>query len=471
MQKNHIVELEISSFSKNGHGMGQFQEDDGRILKIEVPFTMPGDKVKALLTRKQKGIYQSFLKEIVIPSPERATPRCIHFGSCGGCRWQHLPYEMQLQKKEELIRNTFAPYLNSNVTVHPILPCLPPWEYRNKMEFSFSSDLAKNQYLGLMLYGSRGRVFNLLECHLVNSWFADAVKAVRRWWQESGLDAYHLGKDTGSLRTLIGREGKRTGDRMIMLTVSGNPDFAMHKNQLQTFIEAVRQAVEPSNQDQKLSIFLRIQQIAKGHPTQFYEMHLYGPDHIREILHPFADTSLTFRISPSAFFQPNSDQAEKLYSRALEMIQISPHDTVYDLYCGTGTLGLCAAKRAKSVIGIELSPESVVDARENIKLNHLSNIEIFKGDVGKTLAKMIEENKPFPTIVMVDPPRAGLDSKAIEALLKIQAPKLLYISCNPLTQAGNLEDLINGGYHLKALQPVDQFPQTLHVENIAILEK
>lgn len=470
MQKNQLVDVDITTFSKDGHGLGQSPQEDGRILTVEVPFTMPGDKVKAALSRKRKGVYESFLREIITPSSDRAIPRCIHFSACGGCRWQHLPYEMQKQKKEALIQQTFATNLHSDVTIHPMLPCLPPWEYRNKMEFSFSSDLAKNHYLGLVLYGSRGRVFNLQECHLVNSWFADAVKAVRRWWQESGLDAYHLGKDTGSLRTLMCREGKRTGDRMVMLTVSGNADFAIHKTQLQNFITAVREAIEPSESTQKLSIFLRIQQIAKGHPTQLYEMHLYGPDHIREILEPLKGTPLTFRISPAAFFQPNSVQAEALYARALEMINISAKDTVYDLYCGTGTLGLCAAKLAKNVIGIELSPESVIDANENIKFNQVPNIEILKGDVGQVLAKLLSENAQHPDVVMVDPPRAGLDPKAIEALLKIKARKLLYISCNPSTQASNIDVLIQGGYRLKTIQPVDQFPQTLHVENIAILE-
>lgn len=218
---------------------------------------------------------------------------------------------------------------------------------------------------------------------------------------------------------------------------------------------------------------MRIQQIAKGRPTNFYEMLLYGPDHIRETLYLPVEGQppqpLHFRISPSAFFQPNTAQAERLYERALKLADLTSDSLVYDLYCGTGTLGICAAKHVKQVVGIELSPESVLDARENLKENGLSNVVIRAGDVGQVLANLAQETKQHPDVVMVDPPRAGLDPKAIEHVLALQAPKLIYISCNPATQAANLDPLLKGGYRLQAVQPVDQFPQTVHVENIVVL--
>jgi 23S rRNA (uracil1939-C5)-methyltransferase len=258
-----------------------------------------------------------------------------------------------------------------------------------------------------------------------------------------------------------------------MITVSGNPAYALQQRHIQSFVETLRQAIEPSSPDQKLSIFLRIQQIAKGHPTQFYEMLLYGPDHIREILHietaQNESHTLHFRISPTAFFQPNTRQAEKLYSRAIQLTQAPIGGVVYDLYCGTGTLGICMAKQAKKVIGIELSPESALDARENVKHNQLSHVSIHTGDVGHVLPTLLEKEDLQPDIVMVDPPRAGLDSRALQHLLAIKAPFITYISCNPATQAANLEVLVKGGYRLRAVQPVDQFPQTVHVENIAVL--
>lgn len=467
-----IIELSITAFSKEGHGLGVWMNPQGLDVSVEVPFTIPGDQVIVELVKKRKGLYESRLLEITTPSPDRMTPRCIHFGSCGGCRWQQISYADQLKIKEDRIKVLLSPYLHKDVKWNAILACTPPWEYRNKMELSFSSDKAQNHYLGLILYGSRGKVFQMKECHLAHPWMTEAVKAVRQWWDDSGLDAYHMHRDTGSLRTLVLREGQRSGDRLAMLTVSGNPAFALHKDQLDSFVAAL-QAITPTQSDARLSIFLRIQVAAKGQPTSFFEMLLDGPDYFRETLHIVIGDqpaySMTFRISPSAFFQPNTRQAEQLYSKALTLAQIQPDSLVYDLYCGTGTLGLCAAKQAKEVIGIELSPESVVDARENIKLNGVKNILIRQGDVGQELAKLEKERKQIPDIVMVDPPRAGLDAKAIQHLLELKAPKLIYISCNPITQAANLEFLIKGGYKIDVVQPVDQFPQTIHCENIVVL--
>lgn len=468
-----IAQLKITDFSKEGLGKGEWQSNEGQCQQVEVPFSMPGDEVQVRLFKKKGGTFQSQLLELIHPSEERVPPRCQHFGHCGGCRWQHVPYEMQLRQKETWIRRHFEPFIQQDTVWHPILPCLPPWQYRNKMELSFSSDKAGNRYLGLILYGTRGYVFQMQECHLIHEWAVEAVKAVSKWWEDSGLDAYHMGNDKGALRTLTLREGQRTGDRLVMLTVSGNPAYALNQQQIKNFVAVLRQAIEPAMPEQKLSIFLRIQQIAKGQPTQFYEMLLYGPDHLREILHietsPNERHSLHFRISPTAFFQPNTRQAEQLYSRAIQLTQAPKGGVVYDLYCGTGTLGICMAKQAKKVIGIELSPESSLDARENVKHNHLSHVTIHTGDVGQLLPTLLQDPELKPDLVMVDPPRAGLDGKALQHLLAMRAPHLTYISCNPATQAANLEFLIKGGYQLRAVQPVDQFPQTAHVENIAVL--
>lgn len=474
------AEVTIEKMSKSGYGIGVYEnlanKEDPR-QPIEVPFTLPGDKVEVQVFPKKKGMYQARLKQIITPSPQRVEPKCIHFGSCGGCRWQHIPYAQQLLFKELTVRKSFAKLIDSTVQFHPIIPCDPPWQYRNKMEFSFSDDREKNHYLGLMLNQSRGKVINLQECHLVNPWMIDVLKAVRQWWGESNLEAYHMPSNRGSLRTLITREGITTGDRLVMLTVSGNPDYAMNKQQIESFKAFVREAAEPVNQEQTLSIFLRIQQVVKGSPTNFYEMHLHGLDHIREELQ-IHDTvegppaRLKFMISPSAFFQPNTRQAQKLYSKAFQMANIPEGSVVYDLYCGAGALGLCAARRAKQVVGIELSPEASLDARTNAKINNLENVTILTGSVGDVLEQIgSHQHFPLPDAVLVDPPRAGLDPDALKQILKLDAKIVIYISCNPETQALNVEELCSNGYRLKEIQPVDQFPQTVHIENIAILEK
>ena len=475
MAKNpRSAELKITGFSKEGLGRGIWQPQEGLSSPVDVPFAVPGDEVKVNLLKRKGGVYASRNVEWTHFSEKRIEPQCLHFGKCGGCRWQQISYEEQLKQKEAWIARYMQPYLSDSVACHPMIPCLPPWRYRNKMELTFSNDKAGEYYLGLILYGTRGHVFQMEECHLTQPWVVDAVKAVSHWWRESGLEAYYSGGDRGSLRTLTLREGVRSGDRMAMLTVSGNPSYALNRKQINDFVEALRKTIEPGLPESKLSIFLRIQQIAKGQKTQFFEMLLYGPDHLREVINiETADGkshALQFRISPSAFFQPNTRQAEILYSRAIQLTRPPADALVYDLYCGTGTLGICLAKQVKEVIGIELSPESSLDARENVKCNHLGNISILTGDVGHVLPTLLEEGRKRPDVVVVDPPRAGLDPRALKHILEIKAPLLTYISCNPATQAANLEVLIQGGYQLKALQPVDQFPQTIHVENIAVLQ-
>lgn len=474
--KSRSVELRIASLSSKGNGLASFESQTGKPQAVEVPFTAPGDQVRAQLQRKQGGAYKGRLEEILSPAPERISPRCVHFGVCGGCRLQHLAYENQLQYKESFVRQCFKKLVTPETPFYPIMASASPWNYRNKMEYSFSSDSAGKKYLGLIMDSTRGRVFNMTECHLPNPWFVEALKTVKHWWDESALDAYHMPNDRGSLRTLTLREGQRTGDRMVILTVSGNPEYALTRHHLESFVAYLRDAIEPTSPTSSLSIFLRIQQIGRGMTTNIYEMLLHGPDHIKEILHIQIDpnqppTPLTFEISPSAFFQPNTAQAERLYSRALFLTQIPPDSVVYDLYCGSGALGLCLAKHVKQVVGIELSPESALDARTNAKHNGCHNFIVLAGAVRHVLLQLPEQNIPPPDVVMVDPPRPGLDPDALNQLRDLHPQKILYISCNPVTQAANVSDLVRYGYQIEAIQPVDQFPQTYHIENIVVLRK
>lgn len=459
--KNQIKELDITAFSKSGNGLSG---------KVEVPFAIPGDKVLAKIIRKSKGIHKSLLEQVVAPSADRITPRCIHFGVCGGCRWQQMHYSKQLDYKSKFLTELFQ-----TTNIRPIIPCDPPWHHRNKMEFSFSQSSQGDRYLGLIMNDGKGKAINLSECHLVDSWFIQALHAVKGWWDHSGLAAYHMYRDTGSLRTLTVREGQRTGDRMLILTVSGNPDFALNRHQVDSFKSALIDTCTPK--EGNLSLFLRIQQVIKGTPTNFYEIKLHGSDYVREVLHiadqPNAPArSLTFNISPQAFFQPNTRQAEQLYSAALQLAEINESSVVYDLYCGTGTLGICAAKRAAKVIGIELSKEAVLDAIENLKVNDVSNMEVVCGDVGKVLAEIKKSSQfPQPDIILLDPPRAGLGPVAVQQVLDFNAKTVVYVSCNPVTQAVDIKSFIEVGYVVTAMQPVDQFPHTPHLENIIVLTR
>lgn len=474
--KQKIVECKIHAFSKKGNGIGHVEREALPPLIVEVPFTAPGDVVRAKLLRRRGGVSLGKLEEIITPSPDRIAPRCVHFGTCGGCRFQHISYEKQLQVKEQGVASHYDKLKTVDTVFKPIFPSKQHWNYRNKMEFSFSSDAAGKKYLGLIMDSSRGKVLNLTECHLVNGWVVDALKTVHHWWNETELQAYNPPRDAGSLRTLTLREGMRTGDRMIVLTVSGNPDYAIQKRYLESFVAFLRDSIEPMAPGSTLSIFLRIQQIVKGMPTNFYEMLLHGPGYIREVLHINLDdghppTEFTFHISPTAFFQPNTYQAEQLYSLAFKLLQAAKEAVIYDLYCGTGTIGICMSKQAKKVLGIELFPESVLDARTNAKLNHCDNITILCGAVRHVLSHVEEHGVPLPDVVIVDPPRSGLDSEALTHLLLLRPKKIVYISCNPETQALNVKALLDQGYRLMTIQPVDEFPHTVHVENIVILER
>ncbi|WP_194847282.1 23S rRNA (uracil(1939)-C(5))-methyltransferase RlmD [Candidatus Neptunochlamydia vexilliferae] len=446
-------QTKIIKYSKRGHGLGTLE---GRSAQVEVVGSVIGDTLLVELGKKKKRTFTSTLLKILNPSADRVPPLCQHVGSCGGCTWQQKSYPAQLATKQTHVAALFKQ------EPLPITPCDEPWHYRNKMEFTFSQNKEGERYLGLIIARSKGRVLNLEECHLTNPWFIDVLKAVRTWWEGTNLKAYHAYTDTGTLRTLTLREGKSTGEKMVILTISGNHDYCIHKTALDSFKEAVQKTLPHENP----SLFLRIHRIAKGKPSEFYEMHLGGPDLIHETLH-VKEKALNFSISPDSFFQPNPVQAEKLFTRALEIAAPKPTDIVLDLYCGTATLGIVFAPYVKKVVGIELSPYAVCDAELNIAANNLTNITVHKGDVGAYLSEVLAP----PNLAIIDPPRSGLTPTALTHLLRLAPQKILYISCNPTTQSENISTLLAQGYTLKTLQPVDQFPHTPHIENIAFLER
>ena len=463
--------IQIQHLNRKGRGVGSLQKTPtSPLTSVDVVGAVPGDTVLALLGSKRRGRCQGQIQEIITPSPLRVFPKCIHVPVCGGCSLQQMDYSAQLKEKQAFIQTTFSSVISSHTEVRPIIPCQNPWQYRNKMEFSFSQNRAGERFLGLMIAGSKGKVLNLSECHLCSPWMIDLLSAVRLWWEGSGLEAYRM-NDTGSLRTLIMREGIATGDQMVMLTVSGNPDYALTQAHLKGFIQALSQAL-PEEKQKRLSVFLRIQQIQKGSPTQFYEMHLHGPDHIIEKLQIQVQeqvVDLQFKISPTSFFQPNTLQAEKLYGAALSLVPPCQH--VLDLYAGTATLGLSMALRAKQVTAVELNPAAVFDAESNKALNGINNLELICGDVGAALDRLVQEpHFTPPDLVIIDPPRCGLDPLAIAQIVGLKPPFILYISCNPLSQAENMKSFIEHGYQVDVIQPVDQFPHTVHIENIVLLK-
>lgn len=475
MSKKHlfqIINTSIERLDTKGNGIGSYSvENKPHPYKIIVHASAPGDEVSVKLIAGKRSDYIGEIQSVVKPGPARVETKCRHVPYCGGCSLQQIDYQEQSKWKHEYILQLFKEEIEEHKPhVDPLLPCENPWHYRNKMEFSFSQTKEGQRFLGLIMSGSRGRVFNLEECFLCPTWYPSILKATHSFWEESGLSAYHMMKDTGSLRTLTLRQGIKTQDRMVILTVSGNVEYKLKAEHLALFKAKLKQSMDEKEWE-RTSVFLQIHQIQKGSPSQFYEMLLHGADHIKEKLSiqlNGQEKGFTFKISPTSFFQPNTRQAEKLYQRALEIL--GPVDKAFDLYCGTGTLSLLLGAISKEVIAVELNPYAVYDAEVNKEYNNISNVRFIKGDVGQVLESLSQDPSfAFPDAAIVDPPRAGLDTKAIAYLVQLKPKKILYISCNPKTQAVNVKELAKAGYKVKCIQPVDQFPHTMHLENIVLL--
>lgn len=457
-QESDRLEADIEEFSPRGYGIAKLPQKNGRLEPVEIAHTVVGDKASIEMRRKMRPPRKGRLLDIISPSPLRIEPRCAHARICGGCSWQQIDYKAQLEIKQKLVEELFGK------ETLPIIPCMDPFEYRNKMEFSFSENRAGQKFLGLMIAQAEPYVFNVDHCHLCKPWFSKVLNAVRSWWEASNILAYHPARDEGALRYLTLRESVHRGQKMAVLNLANRSELTAE--QIETFVQIVQDSI-----GEKISIFLRIHEANKGKPTYFREIHLAGEDHIVEELH-IHGKKLSFKISPSSFFQPNTRQAEKLYEAALSHIAHFKNPVIYDLYCGTGTLGMAAATIASQVIGIELSIDAIQDARENASRNQITQISFHAGDVGNVLTQlMTEPTFQPPDVAIVDPPRAGLDPLALHHLKTLRPQAILYISCNPKTQAANIQELMQSGYRLKTLQPVDQFPHTYHIENIAFLER
>jgi 23S rRNA (uracil1939-C5)-methyltransferase len=468
------LRAKIRSLDSEAQGVLDWDYLD-KIHKVKLPFTLPNEEVELDIVKRRRRKPLGTLTNIFEESPHRTKAKCPHYTICGGCRLQHLEYPEQLAFKEKKIAELFQPLLKFNdVEVRPIIACENPWAYRNKMSFSFGQDKHRERYLGLNQRGKR-RVINISDCALCPEWMSKILPKLHQWWEDTALEAYDYRQNTGTLRELTLKKGMRTEDRFVMLSISSNPDFAPSKKQLDDFCAIVKEACSDMPDDSKLSIFLCLHQVMKGQETQIYELLLSGPTTIKERL--FLDDSkeqyLDFVLSPQAFFQPNTVQAERIYREAFDLLPSKELGVVYDLYCGNGALGAIAAKRgAKRVYSVELKNESIMDGENNATVNEIKNQEFIWGDVQKVLSKGLSKGKQMerPDVVIVDPPRAGLGQKAIDNIITSNPKYLVYISCNPKTQALDLKELVEV-FTLNTLQPVDQFPQTLHVENIAILTR
>jgi len=390
--------------------------------------------------------------ELVAPGEGRVEAPCRHFGVCGGCRFQDLAYEVQLDEKERQVRDALVRIGRfAEPPLEPIVPAEAQYGYRNKLEYSFTAG-DDGIELGFHRAGRWDEVIDIEECLLTTD-LGNAVRlAVREWAREERLQPYDQKTGIGYLRHLVVREGRNTGQVLVVLVTAPGEHFEAGYlvDVLRRFpeVRSIHWAINDTPAEQT------------NLPTRL----LWGDDAIEEEI-----LGLRYRVRPSAFLQTNTGMAARLYELARECAALTGDENVYDLYCGTGTIGLALSANARSVWGLEISEEAVACAIENAELNGIENARFFAGNVGQTIEELREE-AGSPDVVVVDPPRAGLAGKALRRTGELGAPRLVYVSCNPTTLASDLQVLRDEyGYVLERCRPVDMFPHTPHVESVSAL--
>ena len=415
---------------------------------------VPGDRVEARIrrVRHRRRQAEASIEAIVHAGVPRISPRCPHFGTCGGCLWQDLPYEAQVHLKQALV-STCLREAGIDVALEEPLLAQPPFFYRNKMEFSFGISGDNGCDVGLHVQGRFDRIFDLKACFLQSELSNRIVDRVRRFARERGLSAYHLKRHGGLLRFLTVREGKQTGETMVVLTTSGE-DFSGAEEMgtlLTREFPEVKSVIHSINR--------RMAQVAIGGE----ERAVPGRETIRERLGNFV-----FEISPSSFFQTNTLQAERLYQRVVDLVDAQPADRLLDVYCGTGAISLFLSEHAGEVVGVEVSEAALRDAVRNSADNGIENCQFIPGLAERVLHQFKAQGERFDAAV-IDPPRPGMHPKASQALIDLRPDRIVYVSCNPQVLGDDLMRLEAAGYRTDCLQLVDMFPHTPHCEVLARL--
>ncbi|HSX21945.1 MAG TPA: 23S rRNA (uracil(1939)-C(5))-methyltransferase RlmD [Gaiellaceae bacterium] len=448
--RDEELDLDIESLAYGGNGVARL---NGYVVFVRRG--LPGDRVRARVTKVKRSHAEALAIEVLSAGPQRVEAPCAHFPTCGGCRFQDLAYEAQLEQKQSQVRDALQRLGGiADPPLAQILPCEPEiFHYRNKVEYSFTRTAA-GPALGFHKAGRWDEVLELEKCWITTDLANDVRDAVRDWAREEGLEAYSQADNTGYLRHLVVREGRNTGQALVQLVTAPGDKFEPGY-----LVDVLRRF--PQVRSVHWSINDRPAEV-----TNLPSKLLWGDGWIEEEL-----GGLRFRVRPNAFLQTNTAMAERLYGLAREAAALTGDETVWDLYCGIGTIALSLARDALTVWGIEVSEESVACALENAELNGITNAAFFAGNVGEVVQELLERSGP-PQVVVVDPPRAGLAGKALRRLGEIGAPRLVYVSCNPTTLAGDAKALrAEYGYELLSAQPVDMFPHTPHVETVAVLER
>lgn len=456
-----IEGLEITSLAAEGNALGR----DGDMV-VFVPFGAPGDVVDVKLEKKKKSYANGRIVSFHHKSDNRVEPRCEHFTICGGCRWQHLPYEIQLKSKRQQVVDALERI--AKVELPEIAPALGSehiWEYRNKMEYTFSNrcwltfeqlesgeEFHDRDAAGFHIPGAFDKVLDIHKCHLQDDLGNRIRLFIKGYGKEHGLPFYDLKAQSGFLRTLMIRIAS-TGEVMVVMVVGEE-----QPEQLEQLMKAI------ADQFSEITSLMYAVNTKVNDTLGDIDIVAYkGKPYIEEEME-----GLRFRVGPKSFYQTNSRQAYQLYKVARDFARLSGNELVYDLYTGTGTIANFVSRQARKVIGIEYVEDAVADARVNAQVNGIENVEFFAGDMKDVLNDEFISRHGRPDVMIVDPPRAGMHTDVIDTILRAEPRAIVYVSCNPATQARDIA-LLDCKYGVEAVQPVDMFPHTQHVENVVRL--
>lgn len=477
-KKGDILTVTVENMAFGGAGIAKVENEKGKLV-IFIENTAPQEIVKIEIISLKKNLAKGKLLKIIQKSPDRIVPRCPHSGpeidkegniqnflsndeinaekNCGGCAWQYIDYFRQLEIKEKEVWDSLVRIGEIDVNFlknvfQNIIPAKNPWFYRNKMDFSVVRDKKTGKrHFGLHMKGKFWQVTEIKECYLFRPWIKNFLQPMREFLTNLELKE-------GEIQSLVTRCGVNTGEVMINLIVEND--------QVSWSGEFLQQLQKINYGDDKLtSVYITKITNKKGQRKKFEEELLWGKAIINEKLKLEDNQELNFEIAPSAFFQPNTHQAEKIYSLVKNLSELTGKEIIFDLFCGTGTIGLTLANKAKSVIGVELNEFAVQNAKQNAELNNIQNTEYLVGDATKILKEMKNE----ADILVVDPPRAGLNNQIIELISSMKVKKIIYVSCNPTTLARDLKEFGRLGWQLDFVQAIDQFSHTYHIETITRL--
>jgi 23S rRNA (uracil1939-C5)-methyltransferase len=435
------LELVVDSLAHGGNGVAR---RDGYV--VFVSGAVPGDRVRAVVGKAKRAYAEARTVEVLQPSPDRVPPVADH----PGAPWQVLPYERQLEVKAEQVADALARIGRlEGFEQEPIVPALEQWRYRNKLEYSFGTGEAGELVCGFHAPGRFDEIVPVDDNKLASERGNAVREQVLAWCRAEGLSAWDRREHRGLLRNLVVREGRRTGEIQARLVTSPG---AIDAGGLAAAVDAE-------------GVFWT-QDAGLGESTANGETVLIaGTPQLRERL-----LDLDILVSPEAFFQTNTEMAERLYGLAGEYAGLRGHERVFDLYCGIGTIGLSLAARAREVVGVEIVEAAVADAIENARLNDVTNAHFYAGDIRLAMRELVER-AGRPDVAVVDPPRAGLSQKVVRRILEAGPKRIVYVSCNPTTLAPNAAQMVEDGYRFVKVRPVDMFPQTPHIECVALLER